>query len=129
MMADNHTGRASVVLLIGLTLIGCGSTTPLAGDPAGWSDTLQSGDRVTVVEATGERVDVRVERLKDGMLYGTRDDESAYAVSLDQIETLELEDAGDRGTGKTLAAIGLVILGVALIDALQDIPPGWPAYR
>jgi len=36
---------------------------------------------------------------------------------------------GRSGSGKTMAILGLVVLSVALIDALQDIPSGWPAYQ
>ena len=129
-MAGTSTFRTWVVTLVGLALVGCGSTRTLAGDPASWNDTLDTSDRVTVVEKSGQHTEIRYETVDDGMLYGTLvDGGGAYVIAVDEIEHLDVEAPGSGGSGKTLAVIGLVILGVALIDALQDIPPGWPAYR
>lgn len=130
-MADVSFGRTGVIALVSLALVGCSSTRTLDGDPTNWSDTLRTGDRVTVVEASGQQVDIRFETIEDGVLYGAHidDDGSAYAVPLDEVDTLSVADVGNRGTGKTMAVIGLIILGIELIDALRDIPPGWPAYE
>ncbi len=125
------TSRNLVIALACLSLVGCGSTRTLHGDAADWSSTLDSSDRITVFEASGRKVAIRYERIEDEVLYGALYDDagSAYSIPVDDIEKLEVKDTGSSGSGKTLAIVGLVILGVALIDALQDIPPGWPAYQ
>ena len=125
------TGRKWIVALACISLVGCGSTRTLDGDSADWSSTLETSDRITVFETSGREVAIRFETIEDGVLYGTLYDDSAsgYSIPVDDIDKLEVEDTGGNGSGKMLAMVGLVILGVALIDALQDIPPGWPAYE
>lgn len=121
-----------VLALVCTSLIGCSSTRALHGDAADWQSTLNAGDRVTVVGTSGQKVAVRYETIDDGVLYGTLYDDtgSAFTIPLEEIDKLEIERSGGAaGTGKTLAIVGLVVLGVALIDALQNIPPGWPAYQ
>lgn len=123
------TGKTLVFTLICMSLVGCGSTRTLEGDPADWNTALDSSDRITVFETSGNKVAIRYETISDGVLYGVLSDdaESEYTVSLDRIEKLEIEDTGGSNTGKTLAVVGLVVLGAALIDALQSIPPGFLA--
>lgn len=121
----------TVFLLFAVSLAGCGGTRTLDGDPARWESMLDTSDRVTVHEMSGDRVAIRYETIEDGVLYGARHDDpgSAYAIPVDEIEKLELDDAGGGSTGKTLAIVGLVVLGVALLDALQELPVGFPAYE
>lgn len=123
--------RTWVIALACISLVGCSSTRTLDGDAADWNSTLDTGDRITIIEESGRKVAVRYETIEDGVLYGALYDDagSAYSIPVDDIEKLEVDATGSRGTGKTLAMFGLVVLGVALIDALQDIPPGWPAYQ
>lgn len=124
------TGRTFVFALVCMALAGCGSTRTLDGDPAGWSSTLGAGDRLTVHENAGRQAAIRYETIDDGVLHGTRRDDagSGYSIPLADIEQLEIEESGG-GNGKTIALVGLVVLGVALIDALQKLPPGFPAYE
>lgn len=125
------TGRTWVIALACISLVGCGSTRTLDGDATNWNATLDTSDRVTVFEQSGRKVAIRYETIEDGVLYGALYDDtgSGYSIPVDEIEKLEVEDTGSSSTGKTLAIVGLVVLGVALIDALQNIPPGWPAYE
>lgn len=125
------TGKTLIVALVCVSLVGCGSTRTLDGDPADWNSTLDTSDRITVFEKSGREVAIRYETIDDGVLYGALFDDagSSYSVAVDEIDKLEIEDSGSSRNGKTLAILGLVVLGVALINALQDIPPGWPAYQ
>lgn len=125
------TARTCVFAIACVSLIGCSSTRTLDGDAATWSSTLDTSDRITVFEESGRKVAIRYETIEDGVLYGALYDDagSGYSIPVDEIEKLEVEDTGSSGTGKTLAIVGLVVLGVALIDALQNLPPGFPAYQ
>lgn len=125
------TTRTWVIALACISLLGCSSTRTLDGSAADWSSTLHTSDRITVYEASGRKVAIRYETIEDDVLYGALYDDagSGYSIPVDEIEKLEVNERGRSSTGKTLAVVGLVVLGVALLDALQNIPPGWPAYQ
>lgn len=117
------SGKTIVLALIGISLVGCGSTRTLQGNPAGWTSALDNSERVTVFESSGREVTIQYETIADGILYGASYDDAAtaYSIPLDEIQKLEIEDS--RSLGKKAAIFAFVLLVEAVIVARSDPDP------
>lgn len=112
--------RLIVILIAGISLVGCTTMRPVDTQPANLTEQIEVGDHLVVYEKSGRIVDMTVSVISDTTLDGTLASNTyvPVTVNIDDIEKIEVEKID--GVKTTLAVVGgtIVILPLAVLALL-----------
>lgn len=113
--------KLTVILVAGISLVGCTTMRPIETGQANLIEQLEVGDHLIVYEKSGRIVDMTLGVIDDDSLEGTLADNSLIPVEVDinDIEKIEVEKID--GVKTTLAVVGgtIIILPLMLIAAMS----------
>ncbi len=113
--------KLTVILIAGISLVGCTTMRPVETEQSNLSEQLEAGDHLIAYEKSGRIVDMTLDVIDGDSLEGTLAGNNLIPVEVDisDIEKIEVEKID--GVKTTLAVVGgtIVILPLMLIAAMS----------
>ncbi len=113
--------KLTVILIAGISLVGCTTMRPIETGQANLIEQLEVGDHLIVYEKSGRIVDMTLAVIDDDSLEGTLADNSLVPVEVDINDIKKIEVEKIDGVKTTLAVVGgtIIILPLMLIAAMS----------
>ena len=112
--------KLTVILIVGISLVGCTTMRPMETEQSKLTEQLEVGDHLMVYEKSGRIVDMTLDVIDGDSLEGTLAGNNfiPVEVDIDDIEKIEVEKID--GVKTTLAVVGgvIVIVPLAMIAAV-----------
>lgn len=112
--------KLTVILIAGISLVGCTTMRPVETGQSKLTEQLEVGDHLIVYEKSGRIVDMTLDVIDGDSLEGTLAGNNfiPVEVDIDDIEKIEVEKID--GVKTTLAVVGgvIVIVPLAMIAAV-----------
>ncbi len=113
--------KLTVILIAGISLVGCTTMRPIETGQSNLTEKLEAGDHLVIYEKSGRIVDMTLDVIDGDSLEGTLADNNLIPVEVDinDIEKIEVEKID--GVKNSLAVVGctIVILTLMLISAMS----------